>query len=87
LGGLQLYAEGGEIKGGSAEKGKGKSQGVQAQKEKLGGIRRRMVVDIFDLFLPGFVTGWLVTTQAFVGFASAVSTILSSKDIWDRLQK
>jgi len=87
LGGLQLYAEGGEVKGGSTEKDTGKSQGVQAQKEKLGGIRRRMVVDIFDLFLPGFVTGWLVTTQAFVGFASAVSTILSSKDIWDRLQK
>jgi Peroxisomal biogenesis factor 11 (PEX11) len=87
LGVVQLYDGRGEVKSESGEKGKSKKQGVQAHKEKLSGIKRRMMVDCFDLFIPGFVTGWLVTTQAFVGFAGAVSTVLSSKDIWDRLQK
>jgi hypothetical protein len=80
LGALQLSADG------SGEKPKGKKQGAQAQRKNLNGTKRRMIADGFDLFIPGSVTGWLVTTHAFVGFAGAVSTILSSKDIWDRLQ-
>jgi hypothetical protein len=87
LGGLQLYAGGGEAKVGNSEKTKGKKQGLKAQQQKLSGIKRRMIVDSFDLFIPGFVTGWIVTTHAFVGFAGAVSTVLSTKDIWDRMQK
>jgi len=86
LGAMQLYAGGGETKVGTSEKSKGKKQSVKAQQEKLSGIRRRMIADSFDLFIPGFVTGWLVTTHAFVGFAGAVSTVLSSKDIWDKLK-
>jgi hypothetical protein len=83
----QLYTGGGELKGGSGEKSDAKKGVGRAQKETLERIKRRMVADSFDLFIPGFVTGWIVTTHAFVGFAGAVSTVLSSKDIWDRLQK
>lgn len=89
LGWCQLYAGGGQLEGTNSEKSKGKKQGVQAraEKERLSGIKRRMMADSFDLFIPGFVTGWIVTTHAFVGFAGAVSTVLSSKDIWNRLSK
>jgi hypothetical protein len=87
LGVLQLYAEGGEVKDGSNERPEAKKISAQARKKHLSGVRRRMLADSFDLFIPGFVTGWIMTTHAFVGFAGAVSTVLSSKDIWDRLQK
>lgn len=88
LGILQLYAGDGEAKSGSDEKGKGKEkkQSVEAKKENISGVKRRLVADGFDLFIPGAVTGWIVTSHAFVGFATMVSTVLSSKDIWDRLQ-
>lgn len=49
-------------------------------------IVRRFIADAFDLFIPGGVTGWLPSHPAWVGFAMVVSTVLSSKDIWDRLQ-
>jgi len=49
-------------------------------------LKRRLVTDIFDVFIPGHVTGWIRTGPIFVGFASVVSTLLSSKDIWDRLR-
>jgi hypothetical protein len=87
LGALQLKSASGEVEGQSSERSKGKKQGVLIRKRDLDGVRRRMMADCFDLFLPGFVTGWLVTTHAFVGFAGAVSTILTSKDIWDKLRK
>jgi len=87
LGVLQLYAKVGVAKDGSNEKPKEKKTNGQARKKHLVGIKRRIVADSFDLFIPGFVTGWIATTHAFVGLAGAVSTVLSSKDIWDRLQK
>ncbi len=87
LGVLQLNSASGEVEVQISEKAKGKKNGVQVQKKVMNGVGRRMVADCFDLFLPGFVTGWLMTTHAFVGFAGAVSTILTSKDIWDSLQK
>jgi hypothetical protein len=49
------------------------------------GVKRKLVSDCFDLFIPGHVTGYLPTSTATVGVASAVSTVLSSKDIWDRM--
>lgn len=87
LGVLQLNAGRGEVKAGASEQSKERKQAVQIQRKLLEGVRRRIIADGFDLFIPGFVTGWLVTTPGWVGFASAVSTVLSSKDIWDRLQK
>lgn len=47
---------------------------------------RRLLTDGFDLFIPGHITGWIHTSSAFVGFASVVSTLLASKEIWDRLR-
>jgi len=48
--------------------------------------RRRLVADCFDLLIPGHVTGWISTGPSVVGCASVISTLLSSKDIWDRLE-
>jgi hypothetical protein len=87
LGALQLNSARGEVEEQSSVRSKGKKNGVKVQKKDLDGVRRRMIADCFDLFLPGFVTGWLMTTHAFVGFAGAVSTILTLKDIWDKLRK
>jgi hypothetical protein len=67
---------------GVAVKGK-MERGISRSRE---GVKRRLVSDCFDLLIPGHVTGWISTSTATVGFASVVSTVLSSKDIWDRLQ-
>jgi hypothetical protein len=45
---------------------------------------RTIVTDVSDLFIPGAVTGWLVTGPVTVGVATIISTMLSSKDIWDK---
>jgi hypothetical protein len=50
------------------------------------GLRRRLVVDGLDLLIPGHVVGWLPTSAAITGAAGAVSTVLSMKDIWDKLK-
>jgi hypothetical protein len=47
-------------------------------------LLRNIVADSCDLFIPGAVTGWLVTGPLNVGIATVISTILSSKDIWDK---
>jgi hypothetical protein len=49
-------------------------------------VARRLLTDVCDLFIPGHITGWIYTSPAFVGFASMVSTLLASKEIWDRLR-
>jgi len=50
-------------------------------------LKSQMVIDGFDIFSPGFITGWIRTSASFVGFSSVVSTVLSSKEIWDRLKE
>jgi hypothetical protein len=55
----------------------GRSAGSQSQE----GVKRRLVSDCFDLLIPGHVTGWISTSTVTVGFASVISTLLSSKDI------
>ncbi|KAH7342909.1 peroxisomal biogenesis factor 11 [Rhexocercosporidium sp. MPI-PUGE-AT-0058] len=57
------------------------------RKRKIDAIKTKLVIDGFDLLSPGFVTGWIRTSAAVVGFSSVVSTVLSSKDIWDRLKE
>lgn len=49
------------------------------------GLKRRLISDSFDLLIPGSVTGWIYTPMGIVGCAGVVSTVLSSKDIWDGL--
>lgn len=49
-------------------------------------VKRGIVSDCFDLFIPGSVVGWISASSATVGYVTVISTVLSSKDIWDRLQ-
>lgn len=58
----------------------------ESSKDNRHNTKRRMVADGFDLLIPGSITGWVPTSPTIVGFAGAISTILSSRDIWDRLQ-
>ena len=55
------------------------------RKHQLGGAKRRLVADGFDLLIPGSVTGWIRTSPAIVGVGMVISTVLSSKDMWDKL--
>jgi hypothetical protein len=57
-----------------------------ASKMDWGLLARRLVTDGCDLLIPGFVTGWLVTSPVIVGVATVISTTLSSKDIWDKYE-
>ncbi|KUJ21915.1 peroxin PEX11-1 [Mollisia scopiformis] len=55
------------------------------KKHKRAGITRRLVVDGLDLLIPGHVVGWIVTSAAVTGVAGSISTVLSMKDVWDKL--
>ena len=59
---------------------------LNGEKKDRQKIKRRLIADAFDLLIPGHVTGWIPTGMATVGFASAISTTLSSRDIWDSLR-
>lgn len=48
-------------------------------------IRRGVVADLFDLFVPGNVTGWIRTGPTVVGCATVVSTLLGLKGIWEKM--
>jgi hypothetical protein len=79
-----------------------KTNGKRAANPKLGGdqkrersavsgehrrVKRGIVTDCFDLIIPGSVVGWISASSAVVGYATIISTVLSSKEIWDRLKK
>jgi len=85
---LLLFGVGGVDKNRRDEKNaKKRAMNVKDDREnRFRGVKRRLVSDGFDLFVPGSVTGWISTPPAFVGFATIISTVLSSKDIWDRVQ-
>jgi hypothetical protein len=93
LGGLIQLFGGLEAEGGNGKSGE-KREALTAHKtmkgaisKSLQGVKRRLVSDCFDLLIPGQVTGWISTSTATVGFATVMSTVLSSKDIWDRLKE
>jgi len=88
LGAYSLYTSTQDPTTSGVGKGKDKreSEDEKVRKEKRRRVKTRLVADGFDLLIPGFVTGWIRTTPAVVGFASATSTVLSSKDIWDRMR-
>lgn len=46
---------------------------------------RKVVTDLCDLTIPGATTGWIITSSGTVGIASAISTVLASSDIWERI--
>jgi hypothetical protein len=68
-------------KGGGDRKG---ARSVVSEERRR--VIRGMLSDCFDLFIPGSVVGWISATSATVGYATVISTVLSFKDIWDRLQ-
>ncbi|KAI1278284.1 NADH-ubiquinone oxidoreductase [Xylaria sp. FL0933] len=53
-------------------------------RSKISGLARRVVSDALDCTLPGSVVGWVPVSTGTVGLAMFVTTILTSKDIWER---
>lgn len=51
--------------------------------QEVKAIKRRLISDTFDIFIPGHVTGWIKSSMGIVGIASVVSTVLSGVDVWD----
>ena len=51
--------------------------------------RTRLMKDLVmygaDLFIPGDLTGWIRTEQWWVGSAMAVSTLLASEEVWEKV--
>ncbi|KAI9648936.1 hypothetical protein NHQ30_001502 [Ciborinia camelliae] len=45
----------------------------------------KIIENAADLFIPGAVTGWIVTNAGIVAVATVVSTILSAGEIWERV--
>ncbi|KAH6673301.1 peroxin 11B [Halenospora varia] len=70
-------------------KGEKKTREVEQDKWELNRNKavRKLALDGFDLFIPGYTTGWLVVSSANVGCCSVMSTILGSVDIWERVQR
>ncbi|TGO78977.1 hypothetical protein BPOR_2017g00010 [Botrytis porri] len=56
------------------KKGKSKSE-----------IFLKIVENAADLFQPGAGTGWIVSDRGIVGGMTVISTLLSSRDIWKRV--
>lgn len=56
---------------------------------KNGERRKRLMKDLVmygaDLFIPGDLTRWIRTEQWWVGSAMAVSTLLASEEVWEKL--
>jgi hypothetical protein len=56
-------------------------------REKRQALMKKIVTDAADLLIPGSITGWLSTSPATVGWATVVSTVLSSEEIWVRVRR
>lgn len=79
----------------------GKEKGVKTRSQRANDIEKRttasnpqwprlmrnIITDSCDLFIPGAVVGWVVTGPVTVGIATVISTVFSSKDIWDKYAK
>lgn len=63
-----------------------KSKEPRAESGKVRGkILTKLFTDLFDLSIPGSTTGWIKMSTGVVGGASAISTILASGEIWERV--
>lgn len=45
-------------------------------------LKKSIVIDACDLFIPGSFLGWIPADDATVGMAIAVSTLVAMQDIW-----
>jgi hypothetical protein len=68
----------------STASSKEKTKRQWEKRSKIKGIALRIVADATDLFVPGAVTGWIPMDPGVVGIATMVSTVLSSRDLWER---
>lgn len=66
------------------EEDRKRNEGNQNRK-KGNKIILKIIENIADLFVPGMVTGWIVSDLGVVGCALIVSTVLSSWEIWGRV--
>ncbi|KAH8801627.1 peroxisomal biogenesis factor 11 [Xylogone sp. PMI_703] len=68
------------------KKGKVSPPVVVANKTKQRILLRRIIADACDLLIPGSVTGWIPVSMVISGYATVVSTFLTSIDIWEGLR-
>ncbi|PQE15695.1 Peroxisomal biogenesis factor 11 protein [Rutstroemia sp. NJR-2017a BBW] len=68
----------------STASSKEKSKRQWEKRSKIKHSVLRIVADAADLFVPGAVTGWIPTDPGVVGIATMISTVLSSRDLWER---
>ncbi|CAD6443749.1 c6563622-f4a6-4ab5-a8cb-cbc0a6598970 [Sclerotinia trifoliorum] len=61
-----------------------RNEGNQKRKNR-NKIVLKIIENIADLFVPGMVTGWIISDLGVVGCALIVSTVLSSWEIWGRV--
>lgn len=54
-------------------------------KAKSNRTMKRILADVCDLFIPGFVTGWIPTTLVISGYATVISTVITALEIWDNI--
>jgi hypothetical protein len=47
---------------------------------------KQIVVDSFDLLIPGAIVGWIAASPIQVGLATIISTVVAAWDIWIKAQ-
>jgi hypothetical protein len=57
---------------------------VKEVRSQVSVLARRVLSDALDTFIPGSIVGWIPAGSGTVGLAMFVTTVLTSKDIWNR---
>lgn len=50
-------------------------------------IRTQLAIDFSDLIVPGAAVGWIPVGPIIVGVASTISTVITGRQIWNRVQQ
>ncbi|KAL3417401.1 AoPex11B [Phlyctema vagabunda] len=67
------------------EKRKLAEKGVRDWNARRQNVSRKMIVDACDMFIPATTVGWMELRPDILGAIMVTSTVLSSVDIWGRL--
>jgi hypothetical protein len=57
---------------------------AKADSVKAGNLVKTIVLDVFDLMIPGSVTGWIKVGAVPFGIAALISSVFSLKGMWNR---
>jgi len=57
---------------------------IKEVRSQVSVLARRVLSDALDTLIPGSIVGWIPAGSGPVGLAMFVTTVLTSKDIWDR---